>query len=109
MGGAPQEVGEVMHLTKSGRFIVRLTESVGKQPITGEVLLDQHGKAVLKVIEVIGPVAAPFASATPLTDRKSKVIGIKVYRGDSSSPKWQDEERKKRREKSLRRRKQKRK
>lgn len=109
MGGALQEVGEVMHLTKSGRFIVRLTESVGKQPITGEVLLDQHGKAVLKVIEVIGPVAAPFASATPLTDRKSRVIGIRVYRGDSSSPKWQDEERKKRREKSLRRRKQKRK
>jgi RNA-binding protein len=90
MGGELQEVGEVMHLTKSGRFIVRLTQSGGKQPITGEILLDQFGKAVLKVIEVIGPVAAPFASATPLTDRKSKVIGIRVYKGDSSSSKRQD-------------------
>jgi RNA-binding protein len=90
MGGELQEVGEVMHLTKSGRFIVRLTQSGGKQPITGEILFDQFGKVVLKVIEVIGPVAAPFASATPLTDRKSKVIGIRVYKGDSSSSKRQD-------------------
>ena len=89
MGGELQEVGEVMHLTKSGRFIVRLTQSGGKQPITGEILFDQFGKAVLKVIEVIGPVAAPFASATPLKDRKSKVIGIRVYKGDSSGSKRQ--------------------
>lgn len=99
MRGEPQEVGEVMHLTKSGRAIIRLTQSVSNQPITGEILFDQYGKAILRVIEVIGPIVAPFASATPLTDRKSKVIGIRVFRADSSSSKWQDNLRRRRQKK----------
>jgi len=34
-----------------------------------------------KVIEIIGPVAAPYASVMPLTGRPSKVLGERVFRG----------------------------
>jgi len=72
-----------MHLAKSSRLIVRLIGS-GKEIRSGEILVDQKGRGVGKVVEVIGPVAAPYASAIPLTDRTSKIVGIKVYRGRSS-------------------------
>ena len=78
-----QEVGEVMHLAKSNRLILRLIGSSGKETRSGEILVDQKGRGVGKVVEVIGPVDAPYASAIPLTDRTNKVVGIKVYRGRS--------------------------
>ncbi len=84
-----QEVGEVMHLAKSSRLIVRLLGSWGKETRPGEILVDQKGKGVGKVLEVIGPVAAPYASVIPLTDRTNKVLGIKVYRGRSLRSKRQ--------------------
>ncbi len=70
-----------MHLAKSSRLIVRLLGSSGKETRPGEILVDQKGKGVGKVLEVIGPVAAPYASVIPLTDRTNKVLGEKVYRG----------------------------
>ena len=78
-----QEVGEVMHLAKSNRLIVRLIGSSGKETRSGEILVDQKGRSIGKVVEVIGPVVAPYASAIPLRDRTNKVVGIKVYRGRS--------------------------
>lgn len=76
-----QEVGEVMHLAKSSRLIVRLQGPLGKETRPGEILVDQKGRGVGKVLEVIGPVSAPYASVIPLTDRTNKVLGMKVYRG----------------------------
>lgn len=76
-----QEVGEVMHLAKSSRLIVRLHGPLGKETRPGEILVDQKGRGVGKVLEVIGPVSAPYASVIPLTDRTNKVLGMKVYRG----------------------------
>jgi RNA-binding protein len=72
-----------MHLAKSSRLIVRLLGSSGKETRSGEILVDQKGRGVGKVVEVIGPVHAPYASAIPLTKRTNKVVGIKVYRGRS--------------------------
>ena len=69
------EVGEVMHQAKSGRLIIKLR---GKVKV-GDVLLDIKGKRVAKVMELIGPVDAPYASAIPLTDRVKRYIGSKVY------------------------------
>ena len=60
-----------------------------RKPRPGEILVDQKGKGVGKVLEVIGPVAAPYASLIPLTDRTNKVLGIKVYRGRSLRSKRQ--------------------
>lgn len=68
-----------MHLAKSGRLIVRLTESITTKG--GELLVDVNGKPIGKVIEIIGPVNAPYASVAPMTDRINKIIGIKVYSG----------------------------
>lgn len=69
------EVGEVLHQAKSGRLIIKLEKDVR----VGDILLDVKGKRVAKVMEIIGPVDAPYASAQPLTDRIKKYIGSKVY------------------------------
>ena len=75
-----EEIGEIMHLAKSGRLIVRLT-SVHREPKSGELIIDTNGKRIGKVIEVIGPVTAPYASVVPMIDKINKIIGIKVFRG----------------------------
>ncbi|MFY9797833.1 MAG: hypothetical protein WAK17_13795 [Candidatus Nitrosopolaris sp.] len=78
-----EEVGEVMHLAKSSRLIIRLLGSSSKETHSGEILVDQNGKGVGKVVELIGPVTSPYASAIPLTGRPNKILGIKVYRDRS--------------------------
>ena len=69
-----------MHLSKSGRLVVRLT-AIGREPKSGELIIDTTGKRIGKVIEVIGPVTAPYASVVPMIDKINKIIGIKVFRG----------------------------
>lgn len=70
-----QEVGEVMHLAGSGRVIVRLTERLAE----GQVLCDLKGTRVAKVMELIGPVSRPFASASALTNSPKRYVGRSVY------------------------------
>ncbi len=60
-----QEVGEVLHQAKSGRLIIRLSGKV----YAGQVLLDSKGRNAAKIIELIGPVSRPYASAAPASDR----------------------------------------
>jgi RNA-binding protein len=48
-------------------------------------------------MELIGPVANPFASATPLTNNIKKYIGKKVFALDVSPAKKQKKFRRKRR------------
>ncbi len=69
------EVGEILHQARSGRLIIKLEKDIR----VGDVLLDTKGKKVAKVMEIIGPIDAPYASAQPLTDRVKKYIGSKVY------------------------------
>lgn len=74
------EIGEILHLAKSGRLIVKLNaSSAGIR--AGELLVDGSGKRVGKVIELIGPVSAPYASVIPMTDRTSRLVGSKVFSG----------------------------
>jgi RNA-binding protein len=75
-------IGEIVHLSKSGRIIVRL-QSDGTQIKSGQLLVDAFGKRIGKVIEIIGPVKAPYASVAPFTDRIKKIIGTKVFDGGS--------------------------
>ncbi len=72
-----QEVGEVLHIAKSGRVIVKLSQKVNP----GDIFVDAKGKKVARVVELIGPAKAPYASAVLLTDRAKKYVGTKVYRG----------------------------
>jgi len=60
-----QEVGEVLHRARSGRLIIRLAGKV--EP--GTILLDSKGRKAAKVVELIGPVSKPYASAAPASDR----------------------------------------
>ena len=60
-----QEVGEVLHRARSGRLIIRLNGRVE----AGSVLLDSKGRKAAKVVELIGPVSRPYASAAPASDR----------------------------------------
>lgn len=75
------ELGEVMHLSKSGRIIVRLQKDGKQIKSGGQLLVDASGKRIGKVIEVIGPVKAPYASVAPFTDRIKKIIGTNVFDG----------------------------
>ncbi|MCH7560526.1 MAG: Gar1/Naf1 family protein [Nitrosopumilus sp.] len=70
-----QEVGEIMHLAGSGRVIIQLSNKL----VEGQILCDEKGTRVAKVMELIGPVSRPFASATPLTNNIKKYIGKSVF------------------------------
>lgn len=72
-----QEVGEVLHIAKSGRLIVKLSQKVNP----GDILVDAKGRKIGKVVELIGPVRSPYASAMPITERAKRYVGVKVYRG----------------------------
>jgi RNA-binding protein len=81
-----EEIGEIIHLAKSGRLIVKLSK-YGKETNSGDILVDANGKRVGKVIEIIGSINAPYATAVPMTDRTYKIIGIKVFRGGQNGSK----------------------
>ena len=76
------EIGEVMHLARSGRLIVKLTSEA--RP--GEILVDSAGKRVGKIAELIGPVKAPYASVIPMTDRTARLVGAKVFSAGMAKP-----------------------
>jgi RNA-binding protein len=54
-----------MHQAKSGRLIVKLTREV--RP--GVIILDGDKRKLGKVIELIGPVRAPYASVAAVSNR----------------------------------------
>lgn len=70
-----QEVGEVLHLASSGRVIIRLSKPLKD----GQIIVDNSGTKVAKVLEMIGPVDAPYASAIPLTNNIKRHVGKTVY------------------------------
>jgi len=75
-----------MHLAGSGRVIVQLS----KELVEGQILCDKDGTRVAKVMELIGPVKRPFASATPLTNNIKKYVGKSVFASEElpvNSPK----------------------
>lgn len=62
------QVGVSLHQAKSGRLIVRLTKEVR----AGVPILDDKGRKLGRVIELIGPVRAPYASVTLTSSRIGK-------------------------------------
>ena len=75
-----QGVGEVLHLASSGRVIIRLSTTVRD----GQLLVDYAGRKIAKVSEMIGPIDAPYASATPLTNNIEKYVGKKIFMGEET-------------------------
>ncbi|MDG7011020.1 MAG: hypothetical protein JRN57_02750 [Nitrososphaerota archaeon] len=62
------QVGTVFHQAKSGRLIARLTKEV--RP--GVFVFGDGRKKVGRVVELIGPVRAPYASIAVVTSRLGK-------------------------------------
>jgi RNA-binding protein len=75
------EVGEILHLAKSGRLIVKLNAEGAKRVKVGELLVDGSGRKVGRVGELLGPVKTPYASVITMTDRTNRLIGSKVFGG----------------------------
>lgn len=73
------EIGEVMHLAKSGRLIVKISREASPRP--GELLVDGNGKRVGRITELMGPLNAPYASVISMTDKTSRLVGSKVFSG----------------------------
>lgn len=69
-----KESGVVLHQAKSGRLIVKLSRKL--QP--GSEMLDDKGRKLGKVLELIGPVDAPYASVGVATSKLGKA-GDKTY------------------------------
>ncbi|MGH1521194.1 MAG: H/ACA ribonucleoprotein complex subunit GAR1, partial [Nitrosopumilus sp.] len=70
-----------MHLAGSGRVIIQLSNRL----VEGQILYDKNGTRVAKVMELIGPVKRPFASATPLTNSIKKYVGRNVFAEEETS------------------------
>jgi RNA-binding protein len=75
------EVGEILHLAKSGRLIVKLNAAGAERIKAGELLIDGSGRKVGRVAELLGPVKTPYASVITMTDRTSRLVGSKVFGG----------------------------
>ena len=73
-----REIGEVMHLARSGRLIVKLN-SAGRCVKPGELLVDGTGKRIGRVAELIGSAKSPYASVIPMTDRTSRLVGTIIF------------------------------
>ena len=63
-----KEVGVILHKAKSGRLIVRLSRKVP----SGSTVLDDRGKKLGTVVELIGPVKSPYASVATTTSRTGR-------------------------------------
>jgi len=75
------EIGEVVHLARSGRLIVKLYTPNNERIKPGDLLIDGSGRRVGRVVELLGPVSSPYASVIPMTDRTSRLAGSKVFNG----------------------------
>ena len=62
------QVGTIVHKAKSGRLIVRLSREV--RP--GASVADGARRRIGKVVELMGPVKAPYASVAVATSRAGK-------------------------------------
>jgi len=76
-----EKIGEIVHLAKSGRLIVKIEKNINHNLI-GQSLIDDNGSKVGKIIELIGPVKSPYASVIPTINSKYSIGGV-VYKSHS--------------------------
>jgi RNA-binding protein len=71
------QVGSILHQAKSGRLVVRLSKEV--RP--GAYLLDEKGRRMGRVVELIGPVRSPYASVAAASGKPGKKGGPAFVEG----------------------------
>ncbi|HZD34375.1 MAG TPA: hypothetical protein VE130_04150 [Nitrososphaeraceae archaeon] len=72
------EAGDVIHVAKSGRLILKIRKGVLLR--SGENLFDNVGKKIGKVTELLGPVDAPYASVLLDKAEIKRATGSKMFR-----------------------------
>jgi rRNA processing protein Gar1 len=80
------ELGEILHVAKSGRIIIKCTNFDQKK--IGKIVIDKYGKKLGKIVELLGPVSSPFASVISEIDSNNIVCGAKVYEKQFNSKKF---------------------
>jgi len=76
-----EKIGEILHMAKSGRLIVKVDEQVSHK-LLGQALINEKGTKIGKIIELIGSVESPYASVIPTVDSKY-FVGGKVFTSDA--------------------------
>jgi RNA-binding protein len=79
------ELGEILHLARSGQVIVRLSSHSSDKKVTGLTVLDTNGRQIGKIIEIFGPVGSPYASVQPSRQKFTGIIGTKVFVADAGT------------------------
>jgi RNA-binding protein len=82
---AMNELGEVLHMAKSGRLIVKISAATGEKKVMGTPVIDLTGKQIGKIQEIFGPVVSPYASVQPSREKLTSIIGTKVFITDEAS------------------------
>ena len=73
-----QRLGEVDR-TAQGLAIVRLVDADDPPPI-GRAVVDESLSTAGRIVDVFGPVDAPYAAVTPADDRRlATLLGEKLY------------------------------
>ena len=80
------ELGEILHVAKSGRVIVRISAMAREKKSTGMSVIDSTGRRIGKIQEIFGPVISPYASVQPSRDILTGIVGTKVFILDEGSP-----------------------
>ena len=79
------ELGEILHLAKSGQVIVRLSSHASDKKATGLIVLDINGRQIGKILEIFGPVGSPYASVQPSRQKLTGIVGTKVFVADEGN------------------------
>lgn len=79
------ELGEVLHMARSGRLIVKISAASIEKKVIGMQVIDSTGKQVGKIQEMFGPVVSPYASVQPSREKLTSIVGTKVFIADEAS------------------------
>jgi RNA-binding protein len=79
------ELGEVLHMAKSGRLIVKMSAATSEKKVIGMPVIDSTGKQIGKIQEIFGPIVSPYASIQPSREKLIRIIGTKVFIADEAS------------------------
>ena len=77
-----QRLGKVVHLSKSGRLILRSKTKAR----TGLVAMDEGLKSVGTVFDTFGPVENPYISVKPSVHDSERYVGQILYVDEETEP-----------------------
>jgi RNA-binding protein len=79
------ELGEILHLAKSGQVIVKLSPQASDKKATGLIVFDMNGRQIGKILEIFGPVGSPYASVQPSRQKLTGIVGTKAFVADEGN------------------------